>query len=90
MFLDCPAYLDEKGARRCGLPAEVEDQYTMRSTDGPVEMLRIRCPSGHWFNVPAESLVLPVPAALPRPAEAATAFPSSVARQATGSRPAQL
>ena len=76
MFLDCPAFLDKKGACRCGLPAEVEDQYTMRSTDGPVEMLRIRCPAGHWFNAPAESLVLPVPTALPRPAEAAASFPS--------------
>ena len=23
MFLDCPAYLDEDGTARCGLPAEV-------------------------------------------------------------------
>jgi hypothetical protein len=23
MFLDCPAYLDQNGAARCGLPAEV-------------------------------------------------------------------
>ena len=36
MFLDCPAYLDRDGTRRCGLPAEVEDQYTMPSTGGPV------------------------------------------------------
>lgn len=56
MFLDCPAYLDEKGARRCGLPAEVEDQCTMRSTDGPIEMLRIRCPAGRWFNAPTDPL----------------------------------
>jgi len=75
MFLDCPAFLDKKGACRCGLPAEVEDQYTMRSTDGPVEMLRISCPAGHWFNASAESLVLPVPTALPRPADAAASFP---------------
>ena len=38
MFLDCPAYLDGGGALRCGLPAEVEDRATMRSTDGPVEI----------------------------------------------------
>ena len=24
MFLDCPAYMDEQGGTRCGLPAEVE------------------------------------------------------------------
>ena len=29
-FLDCPAYLDGRGARRCGLPAEVQERYTAR------------------------------------------------------------
>jgi hypothetical protein len=28
----------------------------MRSTDGPLESARIRCPRGHWFNGPVESL----------------------------------
>jgi len=56
MFLDCPAYLDRSGAARCGLPAEVEQRYTMRSTDGPLESARIRCPRGHWFNGPIEAL----------------------------------
>src|SRR5690349_4317834 len=50
MFLDCPEYLDQRGAGRCGLPAEVEARYVMGSTDGPLESLRIRCPRGHWFN----------------------------------------
>ena len=57
-FLDCPAYLDRQGAVRCGLPAEVEDRYTMTSTDGPLESARIRCPEGHMFNGPIESLTL--------------------------------
>ena len=35
MFLDCPAYLDQHGAVRCGLPAEVRCRFTMHSTDGP-------------------------------------------------------
>ena len=56
MFLDCPAYLDEEGAPRCGLPAEVRCRYTMHSSDGPVEAAMIRCPSGHWFNGAIESL----------------------------------
>ena len=56
MFLDCPAYLDEDGTERCGLPAEVTDRFTMRSTSGPLECARIRCPVGHWFNGPIESL----------------------------------
>jgi hypothetical protein len=56
MFLDCPAYLDRRGTVRCGLPAAVEDRYTMTSTDGPLESARIRCPDGHMFNGPVESL----------------------------------
>jgi hypothetical protein len=55
-FLDCPAYLDRRGTVRCGLPAEVEDRYTVTSTDGPLESARIRCPDGHMFNGPLESL----------------------------------
>ena len=56
MFLDCPAYMDKTGSVRCGLPAEVEGRYLMRSTDGPLESAKIRCPRGHWFNGPIESL----------------------------------
>ena len=56
MFLDCPAYLDEEGALRCGLPAEVKRRFTMRSSGGPLEAAMIRCPSGHWFNGPIEFL----------------------------------
>jgi len=47
MFLDCPAYLDEDGAERCGLPAEVRSRFTTSSTDGPLASAMIRCPSGH-------------------------------------------
>jgi hypothetical protein len=66
MFLDCPAFLDATGATRCGLPAEVEDWYAMQSTDGPLECARIRCPCGHFFNGPIESLTRhKEPAAVP-------------------------
>lgn len=58
-FLDCPAYLGNNPAARCGLPAEVEAQYVMRSTDGLLECAKIRCPRGHWFNGPIESLAIP-------------------------------
>jgi len=58
MFLDCPEYLDKHGPARCGLPAEVLDRYPAESTDGPLESVRIRCPRGHWFNGPMESLSL--------------------------------
>jgi hypothetical protein len=58
MFLDCPAYLDEVGAVRWGLPAEMTSRYTLRSTDGLLESAMISCPSGHWFNGPIESLTI--------------------------------
>jgi len=56
MFLDCPAYLDEHGTLRCGLPAEVRCRYTLRSTDGPIEAAMISCPADHHFNGPIEYL----------------------------------
>ena len=56
MFLDCPASLDQDGAVRCGLPAEVRCRFTMRSTGGTLESAMIRCPAGHCFNGPLESL----------------------------------
>ena len=55
-YMDCPAYKDAQGHARCGLPAEVVRRYTMDSTDGPLESALIRCPLGHWFNGPVESL----------------------------------
>ncbi len=62
-FLDCPAYLDPERAARCGLPAEVTARYILPSTDGQMECARIRCPSGHWFSGPIESLTPPAAAA---------------------------
>jgi hypothetical protein len=55
MFLNCPAYIDQEGAVRCGLPAEVRCQFTMRSTDGPIESAMISCPAGHYFSGAIES-----------------------------------
>ena len=67
MFLDCPAYLDRHPAVRCGLPAEVEYRYTIRSTDGPLESAKIRCPRGHFFNGPIDALLWDkAPAASPQ------------------------
>jgi hypothetical protein len=56
MLLDCPAYLDEDGLARCGLPAEVLYRVIAESTDGPVEIVKISCPVGHRFNAPIEFL----------------------------------
>jgi hypothetical protein len=54
MFLDCPACLDQEGAVRCGLPAEVRCRFTMCSTGGPLDSVMIRCPVGHHFSGPIE------------------------------------
>jgi len=59
MFLDCPAYLDPGDAARCGLSAEVSCRFIVQSADGPVDSAMIRCPAGHWFTGPIESLTLP-------------------------------
>jgi len=56
MFLDCPAYLDDECALRCGLPAEIRCRFTMHSTSGPVESAMIGCPAGHHFSGPIEFL----------------------------------
>jgi hypothetical protein len=73
VFLDCPAYMDKRGASRCGLPAEVEYLYSMKSTDGLLESAKIRCPRGHCFNGPIEALSLESEAAsVPREPRAVT------------------
>ena len=56
-FMDCPAYLDGRPQARCGLPAVVEGRWAMASTDGPLPAVKIRCPRGHWFSGPVESLI---------------------------------
>jgi len=58
MFLDCPAYLGKHGAVRCGFPAHVSNRFTLDSSDGPLECATIRCPVGHWFSGPVDSLAL--------------------------------
>ena len=87
MFLDCPDYLDNHGARRCGLPAEVRCRFTMSSTDGPLESVMIRCPSGHWFNGPIASLACP--SSHPH-GPASSAASSSAARASRTAAPAPL
>jgi hypothetical protein len=57
-FLDCPEYVGGDRRDRCGLPAEVEAWYTLCSSDGPLQGAKIRCPQGHWFNGPVDSLTV--------------------------------
>ena len=75
-FLDCPAYMNENGTVRCGLPAVVEDSYTLDSTDGPVTSVKIQCPAGHWFSGPVAVLTVHADAA-PTPS-APVAVPARV------------
>jgi hypothetical protein len=70
MFLDCPAYADKNGAARCGLPAVVEYRYPIRSIEGTLDGVKIRCPRGHWFNGPVDALTVAVS---PSPAVEVTA-----------------
>jgi hypothetical protein len=56
MFLKCPTHLNQDGAVLCGLPAKVRCRFTIRSTDGPLESIMIRCPAGHYFSGPIECL----------------------------------
>jgi hypothetical protein len=34
-------------------------RYTIGSTDGPLDSAKMKCPRGHWFNGPIESLTVP-------------------------------
>jgi len=56
MFLDRPAYLDQRGNVRCRLPAHVERRFKLSSTNGSLESALIRCPAGHFFHAPIEFL----------------------------------
>jgi hypothetical protein len=41
VFVDCPAHLDPGGTARCRFPAQVRSRFTMCSTGGPLESVRI-------------------------------------------------
>lgn len=41
---------------QCASPAHIEDRWTLASTDGPVEVLKVRCSAGCWYTVLADDL----------------------------------
>jgi hypothetical protein len=43
-FVACP---------ECDMPATVEWRQHVGSTGGPMEHLKVRCASGHWFLLPS-------------------------------------
>jgi hypothetical protein len=52
----------------CGAPAQIEQRHVLESTDGPVEHVRIRCVSRHWFFLTVAALEVTPPCAPPRAA----------------------
>jgi hypothetical protein len=50
----------------CESPAEIEQRHVLESTDWPIEHVKIRCVSRHWFFLPVAALSRPCGA----PAEA--------------------
>jgi hypothetical protein len=50
MYVRCP---------QCAQPAEIIDRFTLGSSDGPLEHVRISCRSGrHWYTPLAEDVEL--------------------------------
>jgi len=44
------------GCPECNQPAEVLERFTLESTDGPIEHVRLSCLVRHHFLMPAEML----------------------------------
>jgi hypothetical protein len=41
---------------QCAAPAHIEDRQALESTDGPVELVKVRCSAGCWYTVLGEDL----------------------------------
>jgi hypothetical protein len=42
---------------QCDRPAEIVDRFSLASTSGPYEHVKIVCSGGHWFTLPAEDVI---------------------------------
>jgi hypothetical protein len=56
-----PATVASPASTQCPEPscrrrAEIEDRWTLTSTHGPVEMVKVRCEAGCWYTVEAVRL----------------------------------
>lgn len=49
--------LDLVSCPECKVVARIEWRDRVDSTDGPLEIAKIRCLQGHWFLMPMEELV---------------------------------
>lgn len=45
----------------CGLPAEIQDRFSLASTDGAVAHVALGCFGGHFFRMAVERLPADVP-----------------------------
>ena len=59
-LLERPTVLDVRAVlcpdrHRAG-PAHIEDRWTFESTDGPVELVKVRWSAGCWYTVLVEDL----------------------------------
>lgn len=54
-MMPCPFYLGDKNDR-CELPAEVQFRDYVDSTDGPVEIVAVRCVMNHFFTGPRDAM----------------------------------
>lgn len=41
---------------QCAGLAYIEDRWTLESTDGHVDMVKVRCSAGCWYTLPADDL----------------------------------
>ena len=41
----------------CPRPARVLEAFPLMSTGGHVDHVKVSCPAGHWFTLPAERLM---------------------------------
>jgi hypothetical protein len=41
---------------QCAATARIVDRFTLASTDGPLEHVKLECPNGHWLTPPAAQL----------------------------------
>jgi hypothetical protein len=48
--------MDATTCPECGAPAEVTDRFTLESTDGPMEHVRVMCVRRHWFLMATATL----------------------------------
>lgn len=58
---------------QCALPVTVLDRFTLSSTDGPIEHVRISCPASHHFLMARDRLSETTPFAEAAPAAVVTA-----------------